>query len=133
MSNDTTSDPTNKFLANLHHGAKPTTQEYARELRQRATEAERKLWSLLRNRQLKRKKFRRQQAIADYVVDFYCNESKLAIELDGNFHLEAGAKENDKLRTALLNELGITILRFWNEEVIKDPSKVLQRISRHLL
>ena len=133
MSNNKTADLTDKYLATLHQGTKAATQEYARELRHKNTEAEQKLWSLLRNRQLKGKKFRRQHAIANYVVDFYCNETKLAIELDGNFHIDAQVKEFDKSRTALLNGLGITVLRFWNEEVIKDPSKVLQRISDHLL
>ena len=86
----------------------------------------------MRSRQLKGKKFRRQQAIANYVVDFYCNEAKLAIELDGNFHSDAEAKAYDESRTVLLNELGITVLRFWNKEVIDNPLKVLQMISEHL-
>ena len=132
MNNNKPSDFRDKLLAKLHYGAKASTQEYARELRLRTTEAEQKLWSLLRNRQLKGKKFRRQHAIANYVVDFYCNESKLVIELDGNFHTETETKEYDKSRTNLLNELGITVLRFWNEEVIKDPGKVLEKISEYL-
>jgi very-short-patch-repair endonuclease len=121
-----------KYLANLHHGTKAFTQEYARELRLRATDAEQKLWALLRNRQLKGRKFRRQHAIANYVVDFYCNEFKLAIELDGNFHTDAEAKEYDEARTLLLNELGITVLRFWNDEVVNDPTKVIEKISEYL-
>ena len=125
-------DLTDKYLSQLHHGAKPSTHQNARELRQRETEAEQKLWALLRNRQLKGKKFRRQHAIDKYVVDFYCNESKLAIELDGNFHTATEAKEYDDSRTALLNEMGITVLRFWNDEVINNPSGVLQKISAHL-
>ena len=132
MNNNKPSDLRDKLLAKLHYGAKASTQEYARELRLRTTEAEQKLWSLLRNRQLKGKKFRRQHAIANYVADFYCNESKLVIELDGNFHTEAETKEYDKSRTNLLNELGITVLRFWNEEVIKDPGKVIKKISEYL-
>ena len=132
MNNNKPSDLRDKLLAKLHYGAKASTQKYARELRLRTTEAEQKLWSLLRNRQLKGKKFRRQHAIANYVSDFYCNESKLVIELDGSFHTEAETKEYDKSRTNLLNELGITVLRFWNEEVIKDPGKVLEKISEYL-
>ena len=132
MINKKASDLTNKYLAKLHQGTKAVIQEYARELRNRTTEAEQKLWALLRNRQLKGKKFRRQHAIANYVVDFYCNECKLAIELDGNFHTDLESKEYDKSRTALLNELEITVLRFWNEEVIKNPEEVLQKISGHL-
>ncbi len=132
MNNNKPSDPREKLLAKLNYGAKAKTQEYARELRLRTTEAEQKLWSLLRNRQLKGKKFRRQHAIANYVADFYCNESKLVIELDGSFHTEAETKEYDKSRTNLLNELSITVLRFWNEDVIKNPEKVIKKISEYL-
>lgn len=76
--------------------------------------------------------FTGQHAIADYVVDFYCYECRLLIELDGNFHTGPDVKEYDQLRTALLNELGITVLRFWNEEAIRDPEKVLRKIPEHL-
>ena len=127
------SDLREKYLGSLHQGSKAVTQEYARELRLRNTEAEHKLWSLLRNRRLKGKKFRRQHAISNYIVDFYCNECKLVIELDGKFHTTGEAKEYDAARTALLNELGITVLRFWNEQVINDPTKVLGKISEYLL
>jgi very-short-patch-repair endonuclease len=130
-----TNKPSNlrdKYLGKLHEGAKESTQEYARELRLKTTEAEQKLWSLLRNRRLKGKKFRRQHAIANYVVDFYCSECKLVIELDGKFHTDAEAREYDATRTALLKELGITVLRFWNDEVIVDPAKVLGKISEYL-
>ena len=116
-------------MLNIHHGAKPSTFDNAQNLRRKSTEAETRLWSLLRNRQLKGKKFRRQHPIAHYVADFYCHESKLAIELDGNFHTSSEAKEYDNTRTALLNELGISVLRFWNEEVMHDVSKVLQKIE----
>jgi len=121
-----------KYLGHLHQGSKAIIQQYARELRLTTTEAEQKLWSLLRNRQLKGKKFRRQHAIARYIVDFYCNECKLAIELDGKFHSETERKAYDKARTSMLNELGVTVLRFWNEEVIKDSAKVIDEISKYL-
>ena len=132
MATNKSSDHRDKYLGKLYLGSKTATQQYARELRLRTTEAEQKLWSLLRNRQLKGKKFRRQHAIANYIVDFYCNECKLVIELDGNFHTDEIAKDYDKSRTALLTELGITVLRFWNEEVISDPARVLIRIGNCL-
>jgi len=132
MKTNKPSDLKDRYLAKLHQGSKASTQGYARELRLRATEAEQKLWSLLRNRQLKGKKFRRQHAVANYVVDFYCNEYKLAIELDGNFHADAEAKEYDAARTALLKELGINVLRFWNEEIINNQIKVLSEIGKYL-
>ena len=132
MSTNKSFDSRDKYLGKLHQGSIASTQAYANELRSRTTEAEQKLWSLLRKRQLKGKKFRRQHAIANYVVDFYCHECKLAIELDGSGHAGEVAKAYDKSRTALLAELGITVLRFWNDEVISDPGKVLMRIEESL-
>ena len=132
MKDNKTSDLTAKYLAQLHHGAKPSIQKNAKELRTRETKAEEKLWSLLRNRQFRGKKFRRQHPIANFIVDFYCNESKLAIELDGNYHIQPEAMRYDRARSAVLNEIGITVLRFWNEEVINESSKVLEKISLHL-
>lgn len=117
---------------NLHFGAKPFIFERAKTLRSSQTEAEEKLWSFLRNRKLKGKKFRRQHAIADYIVDFYCHECHLAIELDGNDHKNKEAKEYDKARVALLSEYGITVLRFWNNEVIKETEKVIEKIASYL-
>jgi very-short-patch-repair endonuclease len=121
-----------KHHANLHQGAKPSTHEHARELRLKLTEAEQKLWALLRNRQLMGHKFRRQHAIAEYVLDFYCHGSKLAIELDGTVHNSDEAKEYDNARTIFLNDTGIKVLRFRNEEVINDPAAVLHIIADHL-
>src|SRR5258705_7758637 len=129
MNKDEQPDLSLKYLANLHHGAKPSTFRNANKLRRSETQAEQKLWVLLRNRQLNGKKFRRQHAILNYVADFYCHESKLIIELDGNYHKSAEAAEYDQLRTAQLNEAGITVLRFWNEEIMNDPERVLERIS----
>lgn len=125
--------PSQKHSTHLHLGAKASTYEHAKQLRTTQTPAEQKLWSLLRNKQLKGKKFRRQHAIADYVVDFYCHECKLAIELDGNYHKSEEAKAYDKGRTSLFNEYGITVVRFWNEEVMKDAEKVLEKISAYLI
>src|SRR5262245_40939702 len=91
-----------KCHARLHQGAKPSTFGHAKELRCESTNAEKILWSLLRNRQFKGKKFRRQHAIAHYVADFYCHECKLIIELDGNHHAGKEAKEDDDARTKVL-------------------------------
>lgn len=84
---------------------------------------------MLRNRQLCGKKFRRQHPIAGYVLDFYCHVCKLAIELDGAQHNEAEEREYDIARTKLLNEHGITVLRFWNNEVMDDVGEVVKRIE----
>ena len=123
---------TETYLDKLHPGTKASTHENARQLRASQTEAEQKLWMFLRNRQLKGMKFRRQHAIAQYVVDFYCHECKLAIELDGHYHKDKGVKEYDMARTNLMNEYGITVLRFWNEEVMKDVERVLEKIGLYL-
>ena len=125
-------DLTAKYLDHLHHCANPVTHQYARENRHSPTEAEKILWTLLRDRRFQGKKFRRQHTISSFILDFYCHERKLAIELDGNYHTDVVVKDHDRTRTALLNEVGITVLRFWNAEVINDPLKVLVKISGYL-
>jgi len=128
MSTDNGKDVTGKYLRELHQGANLSTHQHAKELMGRTTEAEQKLWALLRNRQPKGKKFRRQHAIAGYVADFYCHEAKLVIELYRNIHNNREAKAYDHSRTVLLKEMGIMVLRSWNSEFITDPAKVLQTI-----
>ena len=118
-----------KYSDNLHKGSRSSTHQHARELRHAETEAEKRLWTLLRNRQLKGKKFRRQHAFADFVLDFYCHECKLAVELDGNIHTEIEQRQYDAARTNLLNEYGIKVIRFWNNEVMKKNKKVLEKIA----
>ena len=132
MNQKTPADITAKYLAEIYQGAKTSTIQHAHELRRQSTKAEQMLWSLLRNRKLKGKKFRRQHAIAHYVADFYCHECKLVVELDGYFHLKPEIRKYDNARTALLNELGIHVIRFWNEEVINDTANVLKRIANYL-
>ena len=132
MKTNKPSDLKDKYLAKLHQGSKASTQEYARKLRSRVTVAEEKLWSLLRNRGLKGRKFRRQHAIARYVADFYCHECKLIFELDGHHHAGEEGREYDELRTKVLAEMGITVIRFWNDEIIKSSEKVLRKISNYL-
>jgi very-short-patch-repair endonuclease len=84
---------------------------FARHLRRSATDAERALWAKLRNRQLEGLKFRRQDPLGPYTVDFVCFERKLVIEVDGGQH--AAAAEQDELRTRRLRERGYMVLRFW--------------------
>jgi len=125
-------DNKEKYIDRLHNGAKPTTHQFARELRQIETEADKKLWSLLRNRQLKGRKFRRQHALADYILDFYCHECKLAVEVDGNVHTGKINQDYDAARTTFLSDNDITVLRFWNNEVMDEQEKVLEKIAKHL-
>jgi very-short-patch-repair endonuclease len=97
-------------------------------LRQESTAAEKLLWAELRNRKLNGLKFRRQHPIDKFIADFYCNEKKLVIELDGGVHTEKINKEYDEARAAMLAGLNICVLRFKNEEVINDIVSVLRKI-----
>ena len=102
----------------------------ARELRINGTECERRLWALLRAKQLAGLRFRRQQTLGPYIADFYCSAAKLVIELDGSQH---GTDENlayDEARTAWLVERGYRVLRFSNEEFLKGRIVVVDAISR---
>jgi len=114
---------------NLHKEAIGKLYQYGRELRQESTEAEKLLWEELRNRKLKGLKFRRQHPIDTFVLDFYCHERKLAIELDGSIHDGKLNKEYDEARTAMLGGLGIYTLRFRNDEVINNIESVLRKIN----
>src|SRR3989338_525180 len=87
-----------------------------RELRQKSTRAEEKLWFELRNNKLG-VKFKRQHSIGGYILDFYCSEKKLIIELDGEVHNTPEAKEYDSVRDKLLHDLGYKTLRFLNREI----------------
>ena len=101
----------------------PRLIQLARNLRKNQTDVEKLMWLLIRNNQLGAK-FRRQQPIGNYIADFYCPEKKLAIELDGGKHTES----KDRSKTEFLNQAGITVLRFWNNEVLENTEGVLQTI-----
>jgi len=101
----------------------------ARELRKKQTPAESVMWELLRDRRLMNLKFRRQHQVGDYVVDFYCDEKKLALELDGPVHDGAERKQHDQKRDAYLQSVGLKVLRFPNEDVADNPQNVLEQIA----
>ena len=107
--------------------------EVARELRKKSTPAEKLLWSHLRNTKLKGIKFYRQHPICGYVIDFYCKKARLGIELDGAGHLNAEQKEHDQLRTTELEDYGIMILRFWNQQVKDEVEKVLDCVENTVI
>ncbi|MBD0276600.1 MAG: endonuclease domain-containing protein [Flavisolibacter sp.] len=119
----------NKYNDKLFHGASPKLFENARGLRKQLTKAESLLWTELRNRKLNRLKFRRQHPIDKYVADFYCAEINLIIELDGSIHGESEIIQYDGTRTKELNKLGISVLRFTNEEIINNMPTVLKTIT----
>ncbi len=103
--------------------------QFARFMRKESTDAESILWQLLRNRQLNGFKFRRQHPLREhFILDFYCRESKLGIELDGAVHDLKDQKEYDDFRTKAVAELGTQIIRFRNSEIITDAENVLQKI-----
>ena len=93
-------------------------KNFRRELRNRPTDAEHLLWYQLRGSRLDGRKFRRQHGIGPYIVDFYCPEEKLAIELDGDIHSEPEVIAHDKARDANLADQGIRVLRFGNEQAV---------------
>ena len=103
---------------------------FARQLRRSQTDAERKLWSRLRNRQLIGLKFRRQQPIGDRIADFLCDEAKLAIELDGSGHQRHFSQTADLDKELEFYEQGIRILRFGNGAVMTNMDGVLTSIIR---
>ncbi|MFA5973792.1 MAG: endonuclease domain-containing protein [Lentimicrobiaceae bacterium] len=119
---------TKSFQGILNFGAKREVFENAKELRKSQTEAEKALWGVLRSRRCGGLKFRRQHPIKDFILDFYCHEYLLGIEVDGSVHENDVANEYDLNRTAELESLGITIIRFKNEEVLTDLSEVLTEI-----
>jgi very-short-patch-repair endonuclease len=111
--------------------AKPTSEELilrARQLRRRQTEAEKLLWSHLRARRLGGYKFRRQHPVGPYIVDFYCEAARLVVEVDGGGHNEPRQRVYDQRRTMSLEELGLRVMRFWNNEVLVHTEAVLEAI-----
>ncbi|MCL7489400.1 MAG: DUF559 domain-containing protein [Desulfobulbaceae bacterium] len=106
-------------------------QDRARVLRNNATEVERRLWRHLRNRQMEGVKFRRQQPIEGYIVDFVSFEKRIVIELDGGQHGDAQAE--DRQRDGCLTMNGFTMLRFWNNEVFENVEGVLEVIRQQCL
>jgi very-short-patch-repair endonuclease len=106
----------------------PPLKKRRKELRNFSTPAETHLWEKLRRKQLLGKKFRRQYSVGKYVLDFYCVECNLAIELDGAYHYDALGQEYDAERTLYLEKLGIEIIRFENQTVFQNMEGVLERI-----
>lgn len=112
-----------------YHGASEKIFENALKLRKNLTEAEKILWNSLKNRKVSNCKFRRQHPIGRFIADFYCHEVKLIIEADGAIHNSNKSKEYDKGRTEMLNEWGIEVLRFSNDQIITKPLQVIKSIE----
>ena len=103
----------------------------ARQMRGRASDAERLLWRHLRARRLNGYKFRRQEVIEPYIVDFVCLEAKLIVEADGGQHIEQ--EGYDCKRSQCLQAMGYRVLRFWNHEILNETQAVLEQIRLGLI
>lgn len=115
------------------HSSTPSRKELRRELRQSQTKAEQILWNELRSRRLANIKFRRQHSVGPFIVDFYCHEHQLAIEVDGSVHNKPEVQRNDAEREVILQDLGLTIMRFSNDDVLYNLQGVLNKICENLM
>ena len=104
----------------------PKLLEFAKNMRTNSTDAEHLMWQVLRARRFMDLKFRRQHVIEPYIVDFYCHEIGLVIELDGGQHGTDDAIEYDAERAKFLEVLGLTVVRYWNHDVLGRVDVVLE-------
>ncbi len=109
-----------KFLKN-----NPALKNVRRELRHNQTDAERAFWWKVRNRQFHGLKFFRQYSVGSYILDFYCPAIKVAVELDGGQHNQPEECDYDAVRSEYLNSCGVSVVRFWNHEVLQNMDSVL--------
>ncbi|WP_439559370.1 endonuclease domain-containing protein [Dyadobacter sp.] len=112
----------------MHYGAGPITFARAQQLRKSETRAEKLLWEKLSNKQLG-VKFRRQHPLNYFIADFYCHSLKLVIEVDGSIHSLEENREWDQLRTSLIEEFGIRLIRFTNEDIYFRLGNVIETIK----
>ena len=106
----------------------PDILKNARSLRSKQTDAEQLLWGLVRDRRFAGKKFRRQHPIGRYILDFYCHECRLAVELDGGQHNDEETRSRDDRRSRFLREQGVRVVRFWNHDVLLQTESVLESL-----
>ena len=124
-----------KFIlmtTNMHYGAPKQIFQYAEVLRKNMTEAEKTIWERVCKNQLG-VRIRRQHPVWKFIADFYCHELKLIIEIDGNIHLTSDKKEYDISRNITLNDFGIQIIRFNNDQVIKETDRVIEEIKKVII
>ena len=115
------------------HPYKPKLKKPSQELRKNMTDAERLLWSKLRMKQLNGIMFSRQKPLGEYIVDFYCDKAQLVIEVDGGQHFTEDAIKYDKIRDEYLGSMGLTVLRFTNNDVMDNIDGVVAVIEQRLL
>ncbi|MBZ9850455.1 endonuclease domain-containing protein [Mesorhizobium sp. CA14] len=112
-----------------HQPVTSAKRNFARSMRRESTDAEDRLWQELRGRRLDNTKFRRQVPIGRFVADFLCAEAKLVVEIDGSQHAES---RHDQERDAELKVRGFRVLRFWNDDVLKDMNGVCDTIIAYV-
>lgn len=112
----------------MYFGAKPDLFRLAEEMRNNPTEAEKILWKHIRKFRSQGYVFRRQHPIDIFIADFYCHKFKLVVEVDGEVHNNDHSREHDYGRTGELERFGIKVIRFKNEQVIKDQELVIKQI-----
>lgn len=113
----------------MSHAPVPSThRQFARKMRGSMTDAELKLWHEIRAHRLMGLGFRRQLPLSGYIADFACPTKKLIVEVDGSQHGTSEEARADQVRTAKLERLGWTVLRFWNDDVLRDIDGVCQHI-----
>ncbi len=110
----------------------PHNLKNAKEMRSNMTPAETKMWRILRGKRFQNLKFKRQVLIGNYIVDFLCEDKKIIIEIDGGQHNEELNIQSDKNRTRYLENNGYKVLRFWNNEVMKNIDGVMEVIFREV-
>ena len=106
----------------------PYKKKRSRAFRSKMTPAEKEFWEMVRNRRLSGLKFRRQQVIDGFIVDFYCNSIGLCVEIDGGIHLKEEQAKRDRHKDAVLSSRNLTVLRFRNEDVFARKEMVYRRI-----
>jgi very-short-patch-repair endonuclease len=119
-----------EYLDNLYRNTTPKIIENAKALRVNQTEAEKLLWARLRLKQVRGVKFRNQHPLDIFVLDFYCHELLLGIEVDGSIHNITEVKEYDEGRTIELMHYGIKVIRFTNKEVFDNIDEVIKEIEK---
>lgn len=116
----------------MHVGAKPELFRYAQEMRKNPTESEKTLWNILRKFRYKGYIFRRQHPVDIFIADFYCHKLKLIVEVDGDIHESDQSMEYDDGRSAELEKYGLRIIRFSNDQVLKETDKVASQILTYI-
>ena len=118
-------------MMKIHY--EPYLKEFARQLRNNATKSEIRLWQYLKRDRLHGYDFHRQKPIDRFIVDFFCNKLRLAIECDGYSHQIVEVIQKDTIKTKRLNQLGIHVLRFSDWQILNDTENVIRAIEYYII